>query len=186
MRKIKGLLIVVGLMVLASTSTWMYAQQMPRGLPKMLSPEDHLEILQLYGYYTRMTDAGAERDASWLYTEDGVWDVGRRRVVGAEALREYYLDAKRRHAIDRTRHFATTPVIVPSPEGARGSLYMMTVGRRTKGGPVEVTGYGKYEDWLVKTPKGWRFKERKWRADTFDGDTSPVLPSPYAFIDDDR
>ena len=145
----------------------------------MLSPEDHLEILQLYSWYTRGTDInGPQPDASWTFTEDGVWDSGGRRTVGAKALKEYYLASQARHQIDRVRHFPGVPIIVPTPEGARGSLYSLEVGRKVKGGAVELGYYGKYEDILVKTPKGWRFKERKFRADTFHGDDTPVLPSP--------
>jgi len=60
---------------------------------------------------------------------------------------------------------------------------MMQVEQKTKGGPIEVTTYGKYEDTLVKTPKGWRFKERNSRADTFHGHTTPVLPAAFAPVD---
>jgi hypothetical protein len=55
---------------------------------------------------------------------------------------------------------------------------MMEVQRKTDGGNPEVTLFGKYEDKLVKTAEGWRFKERVWRADSFRGDTRPVTASP--------
>ena len=43
--------------------------------------------------------------------------------------------------------------------------------------------WGKYEDRLVKTPNGWRFKERIWRSDTWYDSDEPVLPSPFAPLD---
>ena len=55
---------------------------------------------------------------------------------------------------------------------------MMQVEALTEGGPPQVTLFGKYEDKFVKTPEGWRFKERVWRADTFRGATKPVSASP--------
>jgi hypothetical protein len=57
---------------------------------------------------------------------------------------------------------------------------MMQVERREQGRPIEVTLFGKYEDRLVKTRDGWRFKERIWTPDTFRGSTEPVAPSPVA------
>ena len=76
------------------------------------------------------------------------------------------------------RHFNSTYVIVGTPDGARGSSYMMQVERRKQGGPAEVTLFGKYEDKFVKTPDGWRFKERIWTGDSFRGDTRAVTSSP--------
>ena len=43
---------------------------------------------------------------------------------------------------------------------------------------------GKYEDVYVKTPNGWRMKERLWRADSHVGSYQKVAPSPI--IDDPR
>ena len=67
-----------------SNTVWLYGQQ--SGLPSMLSPEDYLEIQQLYSYYARDVDSGTQRDASWMYTDDGVWDLGGNRIVGREAV----------------------------------------------------------------------------------------------------
>src|SRR5947207_405770 len=39
----------------------------------LLSPEDYIEIEQLYGMYARDNDPGSMRDASWMFTKDGVW-----------------------------------------------------------------------------------------------------------------
>ena len=55
---------------------------------------------------------------------------------------------------------------------------MMAVTRREEGGRPEVSLFGKYEDLYVKTPDGWRMKERIWRADSFGGSYQDVSPSP--------
>ncbi len=39
--------------------------------------------------------------------------------------------------------------------------------------------FGKYEDLLVETDQGWRFKKRRWRSDTYHGDDKTLMPSPY-------
>ena len=65
------------------------------------------------------------------------------------------------------------------PDGtARGSSYMLGLVRRQDGGPIEVETFGKYEDKLVKTPEGWRIKERVWRSDSFRGSMQEVSASP--------
>ena len=179
MRIMKAML-AAALMVIASGATWIYAQQQK---PKsMLPPEDYIEILQLYGYYARDVDGGSVRGAQWMYTDSGVWDMQGRIIKGPE-MKTFYEGLLTSQAAG-VRHFATNPVILPTAEGARGSIYMMQISRKTKGGPIEIDLFGKYEDWLVKTPKGWRFKERQWRADTFRGDTeTKITPSPVAPVD---
>ena len=61
--------------------------------------------------------------------------------------------------------------------------YMVGLDMRAQGEGVTIGLLGKYEDRLVKTPKGWRLKERIFRGDTpYDSDV-PVLPSPVAPVD---
>jgi hypothetical protein len=171
-------LALAALAIAIANSAWLYAQQ--RKLPSMLPPEDYLEIQQLYGYYARDVDSGTQRDASWMYTDDGLWDVQGTRIVGKEALKKWYAVTPPGMTKGGVRHFSTNLVLVPTAEGARGSAYMIAVERKSKGGPTEFTTWGKYEDRLVKTPKGWRFKERVWRADTYYDSTEKVTPTPFA------
>ncbi len=171
----------VAVAIAVANTAWLYAQQ--RKLPSMLAPEDYLEIQQLYSYYARDVDSGTMRDASWMYTDDGVWDVGGQRVVGREALKKFYVATPPGMAKNGVRHFSTNIVLVPTQEGARGSAYMMALERRSQQEQVGITTWGKYEDRLVKTPKGWRFKERIWRNDTWYDSPTKVLPSPCAPVD---
>jgi hypothetical protein len=175
-------LLTLAAVALALTNTaWLYAQQ--RKLPSMLSPEDYLEIQQLYSYYARDVDSGTQRDASWMYTDDGVWDVEGQRHVGREALKKFYVATPPGMTRNGVRHFSTNLVLVPTQEGARGSAYMMALERRSQQEQVRITTWGKYEDRLVKTSKGWRFKERIWRGDTWYDSPTKVLPSPFAPIE---
>ncbi len=95
-----------------------------------------------------------------------------------QALKDFYAGLATSQG-SGVRHFNTNAIVVPTAEGARGSVYLLQVERRTKGGPAEVTLFGKYEDRLGRTAKGWRFKERKGEADTFRGDTQGKL-LPYS------
>lgn len=165
----------------AANTVWLYGQQ--SRLPSMLSPADYLEIQQLYSYYARDVDSGTQRDASWMYTDDGVWDLGGTRIVGREALEEFYRDVPPGMTRNGVRHFSTNLILVPTEEGVRGSAYMLALERSAEDADTEITVWGKYEDRLVRTPRGWRFKERIWRSDTWYDSDEPVLPSPYAPLD---
>lgn len=163
--------------VAAGGSTWLYAQGFKRGSHVGLSPEDYIEISQLYSFYPRDVDPGSVRNADWMFTDDGVADMGGRKFTGRAQLKEFYagVPKNQHHGV---RHFNSSYVIVGTPEGARGSSYMMQVERRTKDGPIEVTLFGKYEDKFVKTKDGWRIKERIFMPDSFRDANDPVLPSP--------
>jgi hypothetical protein len=144
----------------------------------LLSPDDYIAIQQLYGMYARDVDPGSIRDASWMFTPDAVVILDGKRVTTPAGLKAFYSQVQVLQAAG-VRHFNSSYVIVGTPDGgARGSSYMMQVETKTAGGRPEVALFGKYEDKLVKTPAGWRIKERVWTSDSFRGSTLPVTASP--------
>ena len=58
------------------------------------------------------------------------------------------------------QHWNTQLVITPTAGGARGSAYMMLVDRRTQ--PPSIMQVYEYDDELVRTVAGWRFKSRSF------------------------
>ncbi len=68
------------------------------------------------------------------------------------------------------RHIYTNLRITPAPEGARGFVYFTGLNVSTK--PPTTTTSGIYEDTLVKTPDGWRFKKRILTLDGPDATSS--------------
>ncbi len=73
-----------------------------------------------------------------------------------------------------TRHFVANLIITPTPEGAKGSCYLLLYSARTI--PPSFTETAIYDDTLVKTPQGWKFKKRVvWRD---DDDITPFKPKP--------
>ncbi len=77
------------------------------------------------------------------------------------------------------RHFNMSPIIVGLPDGtARGSSYMIGITVKEPGGKPTIDLMGKYEDVYVKTPEGWRMKERIWTSDRHVGSYQQVAPSP--------
>ncbi len=69
------------------------------------------------------------------------------------------------------RHIYTNLRITPAPEGARGFVYFTGLNVSTK--PPTTTTSGIYEDTLVKTPDGWRFKKRILTLDGPFAEPSP-------------
>ena len=175
MRLTKALL-VPGVMIATLSAVWVYAQQ--QKAPAMLSPQDHLEIQQLYGYYTRDVDPGSVRDASWLYTPDAVFIYGGagnpdRTVTGEKELKVFYVNLAKAQSFG-TRHVNSNFLITKTPEGAAATAYLTTVERKDPTKPASINQFGVYHDRLVKTSVGWRFKERHL---VFDGPVPSTYPS---------
>ena len=144
-------------------AVWIHAQRKP-GTPT-LSPQDTLEIQQLYGYYTRDVDPGSERDASWLFTSDGTFETPQGlKLSGQQQLKEFYEDLRKRQSFG-IRHLNSNFLLHATQEGARGTAYMIQVERRDASKPIAVTVFGVYHDTFVKTPAGWRFKNRVFKWD---------------------
>ena len=171
--------VAVALAVL--NTAWLYAQQ--RKLPSMLSPEDYLEIQQLYSYYARDVDSGTMRDASWMYTEDGVWNVENQKFVGTEALKKFYMSTPPGMTRNGVRHFSTNLVLVPTAEGARGSAYMMALERRSQDTAVTITTGASTKIGSSRRPGAGG--SRSVSIAPTPGTTSPtkVLPSPFAPVE---
>lgn len=157
-------IVFVGVMAMvAGGAAWMYAQQSPR--VRTLSPQDYVDIYQLYGYYTRDVDPGSERDASWLFTADGTFEApGGQKYTGPQQLKDFYEQLRKRQSFG-IRHLNSNFLVHATPEGARGTAYMIQVERRDPSNPIAVTIFGVYHDTFVKTPSGWRFKDRVFRLD---------------------
>jgi hypothetical protein len=147
-----------------------------------LSAEDYIEIQQLMSMYSRDVDPGSARDASWMFAKDARAVISGPPMLKPEDFKHFYsglVGPDGQAALGGVRHFNTSYVIVGLPDGtARGSSYMMGVTTREKGARPEIQLFGKYEDLYVKTPDGWRMKERIWRSDSFAGSRQEVLPSP--------
>ena len=155
--------LVPGVMISVLSAAWLYGQ--PQKAPAMLSPEDHLEIQQLYGYYTRDVDPGSVRDASWVYTPDGVFISGGngspdRTITGEKELKVFYTNIAKAQAFG-TRHINSNFLITKTPEGAAATVYLTTIEGKDPSKPSSIKGFGVYHDRLVKTSVGWRFKERR-------------------------
>jgi actinorhodin biosynthesis protein ActVIA len=166
----------VNLFIVVAAVGWVHAQQ--RKTPAGLTAQDYIEIQQLYATYAHTLDtAQAERFAA-TFTPDGEFTRGRPQgqatetrtpLKGTEGLTKM-------GSVGGGRHFTANLVVTPTPEGANGSCYLLLFNARNI--PATITETAIYEDKLVKTKEGWRFKKRiVWRD---DDDISPFKPKPSA------
>ena len=141
-----------------------------------LTPQDYMEIQQLYSSYTRATDMGGAGDGSDYaahFTEDAEIEQSGRVNKGHDALKRMI---KGFHAMLQkngwaSRHTYSGLLITPTADGARGSVYALIFNVTAK--PPFVDHSGVYEDTLVKTAAGWKFKKRIFKP---SGDYKPSLP----------
>ena len=145
------------------------ARAQERGLTAL----DYAEITQLINRYAYGIDTCSNNgyDYADLFTADGVFidknsDAGfaaggRVLAKGREALAELVgggsRGCKTKLVWTDWSHLMLNHEITPSPEGARGRVYLVQLGMR---GPGSVDRHGGYEDVYVKTPQGWRIKSR--------------------------
>jgi hypothetical protein len=131
-----------------------------------LTAADYAEIEQLYARYNTAIDAGDEETWASTFTPDGVFN---NNVTGRDALVKFVRDWRERGNPTHLRHWNTNLLIQRTAEGAKGSVYLSLLDIGVK--PPAITTTGMYEDLLVKTPQGWRFKRRAVHPDR------PAAPS---------
>jgi hypothetical protein len=138
-----------------------------------LSALDYYEITQLINRYAYAIDTCADNGYAYadLFTADGVFidknseagfsQGGRVLARGREALAELVGGGSRgcRTKLVWTdwSHLMLNHEITPSPEGAKGRIYLVQLGME---GPGSVARHGGYEDIYQRTPDGWRIKSR--------------------------
>ena len=145
------------------------------GAPK-LTADDYIEIQQLYANYAQALDRGEGEHFASTFVLDGEFTGGRGPGRGSEVRSPI----KGKEALSQmgsrggSRHFNANLVITPTPEGAKGSVYLLLFNARNI--PATIVETAIYEDTLVKTPQGWKFKNRVvWRD---DDDITPFKPKP--------
>jgi bifunctional aromatase (cyclase/dehydratase) len=125
-----------------------------------LTAQDYLEIQQLYARYAMTIDSGDAEGWAETFTADGVFNNSSR---GRTALVQFVHDWRaKRNGADR-RHWNSNLQIIPSADGAAGSVYLLLLDISTR--PPSPVMSAVYEDTLVKTTQGWRFKTRVLHSD---------------------
>jgi actinorhodin biosynthesis protein ActVIA len=155
-----------------------YAQ--PRD-SKQFTADDYVQIEQLYTNYALAMDMSEGERLASLFVEDGEFTSGRAAGRASEARKP----SKGKEDLTRVgqvgarsglyfRHFTTNIVITPTAEGAKGSCYLLLFNAKTA--PATLAETAIYDDTLVKTAVGWKFKKRVvWRD---DDDSTPFKAKP--------
>ena len=140
--------------IVAAGATLVYAQKAAGAL----TAQDLVDIQQLYAKYNWTLDAGDAEGYASTFTPDGVFNNN----VGHDAIVKF---AETFHGGmgARVRHWNTDLMILPTPEGAHGQVYLVLVDFSTK--PATIATSASYSDDLVKTAQGWRFKKRATKGD---------------------
>lgn len=161
-------LVAAGCLTLVGSVGWRWVQgQTPQGL----TAADYAEIHQLYARYAQGTDFGNAE--MWLnaFTPDATFRPTANRPNGGPAFRGRDEMAKwradnfaARKGEYHYRHWTSSWLITPTPDGnAKGRVYWMAFNPTVR--PLAVADTGVYDDTYVRTPNGWRIKERNAHSD---------------------
>src|SRR5215510_12101192 len=136
-----------------------------------LTALDYIEIQQLVSNYPYGLDGNTDNGETYanLFAPGAVF--GRPRTEGHENLAA--LANTQPHGANYVRHFITNHVIEPAPGGAIGREYAVIIDIGENGHPSGIALGGRYDDEYVKTPQGWKFKNR-----TFTPSRVDVQPPP--------
>jgi len=137
-----------------------------------LEAQDYIDIRQLIDGYSQILDNCTNNGNTYadLFTDDATFGVSSQWGSGAkiwfhgrEQLRTAGgggKDACRPPQPYPEYHLVISPVITPTPSGAKATSTLLTItNKTTKQGDI-IHWEGGYEDTFEKTPNGWRFKSR--------------------------
>jgi hypothetical protein len=139
-----------------------------------LTADDYIQIQRLYAINAQALDRGQGELFASTFTDDAVFVGGRvpgqeprAPIVGRTALARLGGFAGR-------RHFTSNVMVTGDAREANGSSYLLVLNVSTN--PATLVETAIYDDQLVKTARGWKFKRRiVWRD---DDDKTPYPPRP--------
>jgi hypothetical protein len=135
-----------------------------------LTADDYIEIQQLYAQYNNAIDSGDAEGYAGTFIPEGVFNT----FNGHDALVGFIHRWRDQMKGGNMRHWNTNLAITGTPEGANGSVYLLLVDVSVR--PPVISTAAKYEDQLVKTPQGWRFKKRVTKGE--GPPAPPAAPKP--------
>lgn len=126
---------------------------------RVRAAEDQLEIIRLLNTYGPAVDSGSAAAAAGLWTEDGIYDAGGVTRFTPEALIAMYNDEGHQGLVHTgSSHLTATPRIEVNGDEAEAVAYSFVVVRREAEFYLMRAAINHWQ--LVRTPRGWRIKER--------------------------
>ena len=120
--------------------------------------EDKEAIRELFSEYCFRMDAFQFAELGALFTEDGEWIAPYSRARGPAEIAA--LMARNIPAEPRRKHFVMNSLIALDGDRATARTSYLVVLQAAGAGLVPSVA-GTYVDALVRTPAGWRFRERR-------------------------
>ena len=148
---------IASLVIAAAAIGWGAAQGGARG---GLNPQDYVDIQELYATYARGydTDEADGRVFAETFVPEGTLTLRDRTLTGHVQLAAYA------HERDKSggaiQHWNANMIVRPTAGGATASVYLIRVRGASEGSPPALEVVSNYTDTLVRTPSGWRFKDR--------------------------
>ena len=168
-------IVVIAVAVGSFAGVWTHAQQpaadqRPATRASTLTAQDYVDIRALAARYGYGLDTGAENGTGSVYADVFADDAefhGPPAVPGGKPFDARGREELRKFAVPGrgaayVRHFMFNHLIEPAPEGARGKVYLLVIDIAQNGKPTSINMGGHYEDVYVKTPAGWRIKNRNF------------------------
>ncbi|HKA82118.1 MAG TPA: nuclear transport factor 2 family protein [Xanthobacteraceae bacterium] len=139
--------------------------------------EDRLEIYNLIASHPPSADTGGSEHIAACWIEDGVFDRGENLSSprGRDTIASHVLSAEHQAAIKGgLAHFTGLPHVAIDGDTAVVTSYLQILVPQTQGEPVEVPNHGSSKGFrvhrmtanrweLIRTPQGWKFKQRALR-----------------------
>ena len=155
---------VIGLVGIGIVVGYMSAQGGVSAASDGLTAQDYADIQQLYWQYNQGADF---RDAALFvsaFSDDAVFRAGPLQLTGKDELTAWRGERDAGGSGDNgRRHWNSSYRITPSSDGAEGRVYWLLVD--VSSGQPKHIGSGYYDDTYVKTPDGWRIKQRVLSSD---------------------
>lgn len=152
------LIVLMATVIAAFAAGWVSAQG-TRGAA--LTGQDYAEIEHLMAQYYQALDFEDRAMFESIWTEDAVYRMDGRdlSVTGRDAIVERTVGRwNARPPEHERRHLQNNLVVKPTADGATSRVYWVSF--EVSYSPPKPALSGHYDDVLVRTADGWRFKER--------------------------
>jgi hypothetical protein len=142
--------------------------------------EDQLAIYQVMAAYGPAADAGATDQAVALWTEDGIYDLHARAMVGHEEIARELEGEWHQGLIGRgSAHIASMPKVEISGDTAVATSHSRLY-RREGDGDYRVISCSANRWEFVRSPQGWRVTRRVSRQLDGSAESHAVLTGDVA------
>jgi hypothetical protein len=154
---------VIALLGSLAGAGWAYAQQKNSSRATTLTVQDRAEIQELYARYNQGSDFSDMAMFMSIWADDAVFKSSptSQEIVGRKALEEWRAKANADRIKANSpprRHWNSSLVLTPTPEGAKGRNYYVLMD--VSGKEPRIYGSGYHDDTFAKTANGWRIKTR--------------------------